>query len=106
MGTPLSARGTPQLPSDRSPPEMVVHAARLFHRGIICPTETWNVINDATANVDIVAILDGLDPVARDAVRGIHDERPESLEHLAATRDDSHFPSLLQWCLRSGTDDS
>ena len=85
---------------------MVVHAARLFHRGIICPTETWNVINDATADVDIVALLDGLDAVDRDAVRGIHNERPESLKHLAATRDDSHFPSLLRWCLGSAIDKS
>jgi len=84
----------------RTPAEVVVRAAKLFHRGVICPTEAWNLINDATSDLDVVVLLDGLESSDQELVRGIHKERPESLRHLAASREDSHFPALLHWCKR------
>ncbi|MEM7313841.1 MAG: hypothetical protein AAF497_11885 [Planctomycetota bacterium] len=84
------------MPTDRTSAEAVVHAATLFHRGVICPSEAWRAIYDATDATDVVAILDGLGDVGRSLVSGIHRERPKSLKCLAES--DTGFQAMLDWC--------
>jgi len=82
---------------DLSEPEFIIHIARLYHRGIICPTEAWQTI--AEANRDVVRLLDSLKPIEQELIRRIHDDRPESLLGLAnrASRDEG-FKAMLSWC--------
>ena len=94
---PLSARVIRVHP-DRTPAEFVIHVAQLFHRGIICPSETWRQIHDADASSSVTAIFDSLDDAARTLVLDIHRERPESLKFLSATEPDSDFSAMLEWC--------
>ena len=79
--------------------EHVIHVARLYHRGVICPTETWNVIYDGTKHLDVVALFRALADDEQDLVHGIHRERPGSLENLAKSNPDSQFPAMLDWCV-------
>ena len=88
---------------ERTPSEFVVHVARLFHRGVICPTETWNQIHDATVGLNAVALFDKLDEPQQTLVRGIYLERPESLENLARSKVGSQFSAMLDWCV-AGSD--
>lgn len=92
-----------RLTPERTPSEFIVHVARLYHRGVICPTETWNQIQDATADLNAVALFDELDEPQQTLVRGIHLERPESLENLAKSNADSQFAAMLNWCV-AGSD--
>ena len=87
------------MPPERTPMEHVIHVARLYHRGVICPTETWNVIYDGTEHLDVVALFRELADDEQDLVRGIHRERPGSLENLAHSKPDSQFPAMLAWCV-------
>ena len=88
---------------ERTPSEFVVHVARLFHRGVICPTETWHQIHGATEDLNAVALFDKLDEPQQTLVRGIHLERPESLENLARSSVGSQFSAMLDWCV-AGSD--
>lgn len=79
--------------------DFVVRMSKLFHRGIICPSEAWNQIGEATSIERLMLILDSLPQSDQEAVRGIHRKRPESLTHLAAN--DSRFQVILDWCLEA-----
>ena len=81
----------------RSPKESVLHFAKLFHRGVICPTETWNKIFEETENSDVVAVLNSLDPEEQMLIRGIHRERPNSLACLAEKNPETNFPLIRDW---------
>ena len=72
--------------------------AKLFHRGIICPSETWRQIHDVDASSSITAIFDALDDAGRALVLGIHRERPNSLNFLSEAEPESKFPAMLEWC--------
>ena len=98
---PFDAPRSLCLAPERTLPEFVVHVARLYHLGVICPTETWNQIHDATANLDAIALFNGLGDAERALIRGIHLERPGSLENLAKSSTDSQFPAMLDWCVES-----
>ena len=84
---------------ERTPSEIVVHVARLYHRGVICPTETWNQIHAAIVDLDAVSLFNELDEHEQALMRGIHLERPESLENLANSNSDSQFSAMIDWCL-------
>ena len=71
------------MATERKPPELVVHIARLYHRGVIYPAETWNQILDATNGLDAVSLFNELDADEQALIRGIHLERPGSLVALA-----------------------
>ena len=45
---------------ERTPPEQVAHLVRLFHRGIICPSEMWRQIADTLRPDNVTDILDSL----------------------------------------------
>ena len=70
---------------------------------MICPTETWNQIHDATADLGAIALFNALDDAEQALIRGIHLERPGSLENLAKSNSDSQFPSILNRCV-AGSD--
>ncbi len=72
--------------------------AMLGQRGILCPTECWRQINDATAEIGLVPLLDSLSRRQQLVIKANHLERPGSLEHLAASETNSHYPALLKWC--------
>ena len=87
----------------RTPSELVVSAATLYHRGIICPAESWHLINDAIVDMDVRALLNALPNDDQELVRSIHCERPLSLESLAEDITDEHYQTLLDWCLESAS---
>ena len=87
------------LSTQRNPFEFVVHVARLYHRGVICPTEAWNQIHDATENHDAIALFNQLNENEQELIREIHLECPDSLEGLATSATGSRFPAMLDWCL-------
>jgi len=84
---------------ERTPPETVVHAAKLYHDRVICPSESWRAINDATQELDLISLLNDLDSSEQELIRTIHLERPLSLENLAESDPDSQFPAMLKWCI-------
>lgn len=86
------------MTSGRTPSEFVVHVARLYHRGVVGPTEAWSQIEDAITELDAVALFDGLDVAEQSILRGMHLERPESLRELAKSKRDLQFPAMLDWC--------
>ncbi|MCA9212028.1 MAG: hypothetical protein KDB27_03110 [Planctomycetales bacterium] len=87
------------MSTQRNPFEFVVHVAQLYHRGVICPTEAWNQIHDATDDHDAIALFNQLNENGQELIREIHLERPESLEGLATAATGSRFPAMLDWCL-------
>ncbi len=82
----------------RTPIEKVVHAANLYHRGVICPAESWREINRATTGLDLRTLLDALSANDQELLRSMHRERPLSLESLA--EENSQFATLLKWCVQ------
>ena len=84
---------------ERTPSESVVHAAKLYHDHVICPSESWRAINDATQGLDLISLLNDLDSSDQELVRKIYLERPLSLQGLAESYIDSQFPVILKWCI-------
>lgn len=88
----------------RTPSEIVVRAAKLYHHGVICPAESWHIINDATISLDVRALLNGLSESDQELIRRVHVERPLSLESLAESMaTEGHYGTLLDWCIESGS---
>jgi hypothetical protein len=83
-----------------SPVQSIVRAANLYHRGIICPGETWNQILDAVGGAEVGPILGQLTLDEQRSVKAIYSDRPRSLSFLAESRpaSESQVTDLLRWC--------
>jgi hypothetical protein len=87
----------------RTPAELVVHAAKLCDRGVICPAESWHIISDATAELEVRVLLNTLSHGDQQLVRRNYSCRPLSLEVLAQSYADANYAALLEWCIESAS---
>ena len=54
----LAAGGLREVDHHRTRPEAVVFAAKLYHSGVVCPSEAWRMINDAVGDLELPTLLD------------------------------------------------
>ena len=81
--------------------ESVLHVADLYHRGVICPAETWRQIHGAFAGADPREALSNFTSSDRTRVVAIYRDRPESLQRLASSSKGSGYAAILNWCALS-----
>jgi hypothetical protein len=84
----------------KTPAQRIVQAAKLYHRGILGPGETWNQILEAIGESEVGPLLCQLTPDEQRSVKAVHSERPESLTARQNCRPPikATVADLLRWC--------
>ena len=65
----LKLASSSKMNHERTPPETVVDAAKLYHDRVICPSESWRAINDATLELDLISLLNDLNSSEQELIR-------------------------------------
>lgn len=88
----------------REPREQVSHLIRLFHRGIICPSEMWRQIAWALTSATATEVLESLSAEVKEQLQMVWLERPPAayIQKPDAASEEKDWPDVcaqvVRWC--------